>query len=76
MVAQIRSLKRGKLLFAIWLFILAVGLGIGLISGINVLLNGLGITNLNNQSPWGLWIVVDLSSIALGAGAFTLSAAV
>lgn len=26
--------------------------------------------------PWGLWITVDLSSIALGAGAFTLSAAV
>ncbi len=26
--------------------------------------------------PWGLWITIDLSSIALGAGAFTLSAIV
>ncbi|NWG16771.1 MAG: polysulfide reductase NrfD [Chloroflexi bacterium] len=63
-------------LFLIWILLLVAGLGIGTVSGIHVLLNGLGVTNLSNQSPWGLWIVVDLSSIALGAGAFTLSAAV
>lgn len=63
-------------LFPIWILLLVIGLGIGTVSGIHVLLNGLGVTNLSDQSPWGLWIVVDLSSIALGAGAFTLSAAV
>src|SRR5690606_5996648 len=40
------------------------------------LIEGLHVTNLTDSLPWGLWIVVDLSSIALGAGAFTLSAAV
>lgn len=60
----------------LWIFILLVALGIGAISSLAVLLNGLGVTNLTNQLPWGLWITVDLSSIALGAGAFTLSAAV
>jgi len=51
-------------------------LTIGAISGIHVLLNGLAVTNLSDELPWGLWITVDLSSIGLGAGAFTLSAAV
>jgi molybdopterin-containing oxidoreductase family membrane subunit len=36
----------------------------------------LEVTNLTDDLPWGLWITIDLSSIALGAGAFTLSAAV
>jgi Ni/Fe-hydrogenase subunit HybB-like protein len=31
---------------------------------------------LSDRVPWGLWITLDLSSIALGAGAFTFSAAV
>ncbi|MDX1615970.1 MAG: NrfD/PsrC family molybdoenzyme membrane anchor subunit, partial [Candidatus Promineifilaceae bacterium] len=34
------------------------------------------VTNLTDLVPWGLWITIDLSSIALAAGAFTLSAAV
>ena len=37
---------------------------------------GLVITNMYDTVPWGLWITIDLSSIALGAGAFTLSAIV
>ena len=37
---------------------------------------GLGITNLTDLVPWGLWITIDLSSIALGAGAFSLCAGV
>jgi Ni/Fe-hydrogenase subunit HybB-like protein len=37
---------------------------------------GLVVTNLTDLVPWGLWITVDLSAIALSAGAFTLSAAV
>ncbi len=76
-MAQIlRSSKHMTLLFVVWVLLLVAGLGVGLASGVHVLINGLGVTNLTNQSPWGLWIVVDLSSIALGAGAFTLSAAV
>lgn len=61
-----------------WLWILALTLvfGAGIAAGIYVLQNGLQVTNLTDDLPWGLWITVDLSAIALGAGAFTLSAAV
>ena len=45
-------------------------------AGIFVFWKGLGITNLTDLVPWGLWITIDLSSIALGAGAFSLCAAV
>jgi molybdopterin-containing oxidoreductase family membrane subunit len=62
--------------FWLWLALLLIMLGIGLVSAIHVLINGLSVTNLTNSLPWGLWITVDLSSIAFGAGAFTLSAAV
>ncbi|MBN8594237.1 MAG: polysulfide reductase NrfD [Anaerolineae bacterium] len=62
--------------FLLWIGLLIVMLTIGAISGIHVLLNGLEVTNLSDELPWGLWITVDLSSIGLGAGAFTLSAAV
>jgi molybdopterin-containing oxidoreductase family membrane subunit len=31
---------------------------------------------MSDTVPWGLWITIDLSAIALGAGAFTLSAVV
>jgi Ni/Fe-hydrogenase subunit HybB-like protein len=48
----------------------------GLIAGIIVLVRGLIVTNLSDLVPWGLWITLDLSAIALSAGAFTLSAAV
>ena len=48
----------------------------GLIAGIQVFWKGLGITNLTDLVPWGLWITIDLSSIALGAGAFSLCAGV
>ena len=38
---------------------------------------GIGsITNLTQEVPWGLWITIDLSSIALAGGAFSLCAAV
>ncbi len=63
-------------LFLGWMAFLVVMLAVGLISGLQVLINGLGVSNLSDELPWGLWITVDLSSIGLGAGAFTLSAAV
>lgn len=59
--------------FRLWLALPLALLGIGLISGAAVLTQGLGITALTNQVPWGLWITVDLTAIALGAGAFSLS---
>jgi Ni/Fe-hydrogenase subunit HybB-like protein len=46
------------------------------VSAFQVFWNGLYITNMSDSVPWGLWITIDLSSIALGAGAFTLSAVV
>lgn len=59
--------------FGTWLSFLFVLLLIGLVCGVHVLLQGLGVTALSNQTPWGLWITLDLSAIALGAGAFSLS---
>ncbi len=59
-----------------WLGLIAVFLLIGLTSALQVFIKGLEITNMYDTVPWGLWITIDLSSIALGAGAFTLSAVV
>ena len=60
----------------IWLAVMGLILLGGAISGILVFWKGLGITNLSDRVPWGLWITIDLSSIALGAGAFSLCAGV
>jgi len=60
----------------VWLVLLALLLTIGIISAVAVFYRGLIITNMSDTIPWGLWITVDLSAIALGAGAFTLSAIV
>ena len=59
-----------------WLLMISILLIVGLISAFEVFTKGLIITNMTDLVPWGLWITVDLSSIALGAGAFTLSAVV
>jgi len=59
--------------FWFWLAALLMPIGIGLYYGISVLWNGLGETALSDGVPWGLWIVFDLSFIALAAGAFSLS---
>jgi len=66
-------------LFTPWLFwlgFLALILLGGLVGGIFVFWKGLSVTNLSDLVPWGLWITIDLSSIALAAGAFSLCAAV
>ncbi len=63
-------------LYTAWILLLLTLFTVGMFSIIYVLVNGLGVTHLSNQLPWGLWITVDLSAIALGAGAFTLSGAV
>jgi Ni/Fe-hydrogenase subunit HybB-like protein len=59
-----------------WVVGLATVMTGGLVAGIIVFSKGLVVTNLTDLVPWGLWIAIDLSSIALGAGAFMLSAAV
>ena len=62
--------------FLLWMGLIGVLLAIGVYSALSVFYNGLYITNMSDPVPWGLWITIDLSSIALGAGAFTLSAIV
>ena len=59
-----------------WLAFLGIILLGGLVAGLLVFWKGLSITNLTDLVPWGLWITIDLSSIALGAGAFSLCAGV
>lgn len=62
--------------FTIWLSILGLFVAAGLAAGVIVFTRGLVVTNLTDLVPWGLWITIDLSSIAMSAGAFLLCAAV
>jgi menaquinone reductase, integral membrane subunit len=59
-----------------WFGLIGILLLIGLVAAFQVFYYGLAVTNMNDTVPWGLWITIDLSAIALGAGAFTLSAVV
>src|ERR1041385_2250402 len=70
---------RSKLIITpwmLWLGFLGVILLGGLYAGILGFWKGLSITHLTDLVPWGLWITIDLSSIALAAGAFSLCAGV
>lgn len=60
----------------LWLGFLGLLLVAALIAGVLVFSQGLWLTHLTDLVPWGLWITIDLSSIALSAGAFSLCAAV
>jgi Ni/Fe-hydrogenase subunit HybB-like protein len=71
-----REIQLRGMLFPIWVAILAVFMVAGLVAAVIVFTRGLVVTNLSDLVPWGLWITIDLSAIALSAGAFTLSAAV
>jgi Ni/Fe-hydrogenase subunit HybB-like protein len=62
--------------FTIWMAALATMMVLGVVAAGIVFAKGLVVTNLTDLVPWGLWITMDLSCIALSAGAFTLSAAV
>lgn len=75
-VMEQRKLSVWKPNSKLWYLILGVCLAIGLTSAAVVFWKGLIVTNMSDKVPWGLWITIDLSSIALGAGAFTLSAVV
>ncbi len=66
-----RGVKRcstGKFLLWIapWLALLAFG---AYAAGL-ILIKGLNQTNMDNRFAFGLWIFLDLTVIALGAGAF------
>ncbi|RIK29515.1 MAG: hypothetical protein DCC56_12470 [Anaerolineae bacterium] len=57
-------------IFPYWIGLLAAGILFGLVGAFVVLRDGLQVTGLSNKVPWGLWISIDLSSIALGGSAF------
>jgi Ni/Fe-hydrogenase subunit HybB-like protein len=59
-----------------WIGGLVVITAVGVGAGIMVFWKGLSLTNLTDMVPWGLWITIDLSSIAMSAGAFSLCAVV
>jgi Ni/Fe-hydrogenase subunit HybB-like protein len=63
-------------LFFLWVALLLAVMAVGAYAVFLVFSRGLVVTNLTNQVPWGLWITVDLSAIALSGGAFFLSALV
>ncbi|MBK7895223.1 MAG: NrfD/PsrC family molybdoenzyme membrane anchor subunit [Candidatus Promineifilaceae bacterium] len=71
-----QKIKLHRFAFPVWAAVLALLMVAGLAAAITVFINGLVVTNLTDLVPWGLWIGIDLSAIALSAGAFTLSAAV
>ncbi|RJP50186.1 MAG: hypothetical protein C4557_10115 [Anaerolineaceae bacterium] len=62
--------------WGLWLGFLGLLLLGALLGGLTVFWKGLSITNLTDRVPWGLWITLDLSAIALSAGAFSLCAGV
>ena len=60
--------------FPYWIGLLILGILFGLVGAFFVFRDGLQVTGLSNQVPWGLWISIDLSSIALGGCAFVFGA--
>jgi Ni/Fe-hydrogenase subunit HybB-like protein len=60
----------------LWIAFLSLLLAVGMVAYGIVLVKGLSVTNLSDLVPWGLWITIDLSAIALSAGAFMLCAVV
>lgn len=74
MTYQRRFFKRA--LLTGWVGGLLAVIAAGAVAAFRVFRFGLVVTNLTDLVPWGLWITIDLSSIALSAGAFSLCAAV
>jgi menaquinone reductase, integral membrane subunit len=56
--------------FLLWLAPWVAILGVGLVAVYLCLAEGLNQTNMDNRFAFGLWIFLDLTVIALGAGAF------
>jgi Ni/Fe-hydrogenase subunit HybB-like protein len=74
--SAMRSSLIKPVLFFGWIAVLSMMILAGLIAASQVFLRGLIVTNLSDLVPWGLWITIDLSSIAMAAGAFSLCAVV
>jgi len=62
--------RSGTVPFLLWLAPWVALLGIGMYAAYLCLYYGLNQTNMDNRFAFGLWIFLDLSVIALGAGAF------
>lgn len=62
--------RRSIVVFPYWIGLLILGLLFGLVGAFIVLRDGLHVTGLSNAVPWGLWISIDLSAIAMGGSAF------
>ncbi|TAK11037.1 MAG: hypothetical protein EPO32_13475 [Anaerolineae bacterium] len=60
--------------YSLWLTGLLALMATGAVAGLVVFARGLVVTNLSDYVPWGLWITIDITSIALSAGAFALCA--
>lgn len=58
--------------FALWLLPWCLLGGWGLAAATGLFHHGLYLTNMDNRFAFGLWIILDLTIIALGAGAFFL----
>jgi molybdopterin-containing oxidoreductase family membrane subunit len=66
-----RGLKRAPLpRFLLWVLPWCLMFGVGLYAIYLCLGEGLNQTNMDNRYAFGLWIYLDLTIIALGAGAF------
>ncbi len=59
-------------IFPYFIGLLFLGLATGAVGGFFVFRDGLAVTGLSNQIPWGIWIVTDISSISLGGSAFVM----
>jgi len=67
----IRGVKRSPLWkFSLWILPWIALFGFGLYAAYLCLAKGLNQTNMDNRFAFGLWIYLDLTVIALGAGAF------
>ncbi|MEW6577842.1 MAG: NrfD/PsrC family molybdoenzyme membrane anchor subunit [Chloroflexota bacterium] len=71
MLSQIRQRVD---LFWVWIGALLAVIAVGAYAVFLIMYKGLVVTNLTDGTPWGLWIILDLSCIGLAAGAFSLSA--
>ena len=68
--------NQNNYLWIVWIVVLGLLIAGGVGAGLVVFWKGLSVTHLSDLVPWGLWITIDLSSIAMSAGAFSLCAVV
>lgn len=57
----------------LWYGFLVIVLAIGAWPMLNRLINGMSVTDLSSQMPWGAWVAFYIYFVGLSAGAFLLS---